>query len=77
MQKQVEVRMDESHLEPPRVDTADSVCSSLCDKIMRNMVLTLTILGEFFLFGEGRVLLPAAVPPIIILHLLCCAAGGP
>lgn len=52
MQKQVEVRMDESHLEPPKVDTADSVCSSLCDKIMKNMVLTLTILGEFFFFGR-------------------------
>lgn len=46
MQKQVEVRMDESHLEP-RVEKPESACSSLCDKIMNNMVLTLTILGKF------------------------------
>ena len=47
MQKQVEVRMDESHLEP-RVDPNDNMCGGLCDKIMKNMVLTLTILGKFF-----------------------------
>lgn len=38
--------MDENHLEPT-VDTPESVCWSLCDKIMKNMVLTLTILGKF------------------------------
>lgn len=38
--------MDESHLEP-RVEKPESACSSLCDKIMNNMVLTLTILGKF------------------------------
>lgn len=43
MQKQVEVRMDESHLEPGV--EGEGACSSLCDKIMKNMVLTLTILG--------------------------------
>lgn len=42
----MEVRMDESHLQPAKVDTSDSVCSNLCDKIMKNMVLTLTILGK-------------------------------
>lgn len=47
MQKQVEVKMDGSHLEPV-VETPESMCSSLCDKIMKNMVLTLTILGELF-----------------------------
>ena len=46
MQKQVEVRMDESHLEPI-VDPTDNLCGSLCDKVMKNMVLTLTILGKF------------------------------
>ena len=44
MQKQVEVRMGESHMEPI-VETPDSICGSMCDKIMKNMVLTLTILG--------------------------------
>lgn len=46
MQKQVEVRMDENHLETI-VDEPESACSSFCDKIMKNMVLTLTILGKF------------------------------
>lgn len=46
MQKQVEVRIDEGHLEPT-VDATESACSTVCDKIMKNMVLTLTILGEF------------------------------
>ena len=46
MQKQVEVRMAESHLEPV-VETTESACSSFCDKIMKNMVLTLTILGKY------------------------------
>jgi len=55
MQKQVEVRMDESHLEPS-VDTPESVCGSLCDKIMRNMVLTLTILGKLLVL-----LLPSTI----------------
>lgn len=43
--KQVEVRMDESHLEA-RADAPESTCSMVCDKIMKNMVLTLTILGK-------------------------------
>lgn len=45
MQKQVEVRMDESHL-GPGVDPPENPCGTLCDKIMKNMVLTLTILGK-------------------------------
>lgn len=44
--KQVEVRMDESHLEA-KVDAPESTCSMVCDKIMKNMVLTLTILGKY------------------------------
>lgn len=58
MQKQVEVRMDESHLEPT-VDTPESACGGLCDKIMKNMVLTLTILGKFI------VLLCLPIHPLI------------
>lgn len=38
--------MDENHLEPI-VETPESACGGLCDKIMKNMVLTLTILGKF------------------------------
>uniref|UniRef100_A0A3B4YYS4 Amino acid transporter n=1 Tax=Stegastes partitus TaxID=144197 RepID=A0A3B4YYS4_9TELE len=69
MQKQVEVRMDESHLEPI-VDTSEGFCSSFCDKIMKNMVLTLTILGVFLGSIAGMLLrhispLPADVIMII------------
>ncbi|KAG7483196.1 excitatory amino acid transporter 2-like isoform X1 [Solea senegalensis] len=69
MQKQVEVRMDESHLEPI-VDTPESACGSFCDKIMKNMVLTLTILGVFLGSISGMLLrhispLPADVVMII------------
>lgn len=45
--KQVEVRMDESHLEA-KADAPESMCSMVCDKIMKNMVLTLTVLGKYF-----------------------------
>lgn len=50
--KQVEVRMDESHLEG-RGDPPESTCSMVCDKIMKNMVLTLTILGKCFWHWRG------------------------
>ncbi|XP_067429644.1 excitatory amino acid transporter 2-like isoform X1 [Thunnus thynnus] len=67
MQKQVEVRMDESHLEPT-VDTTESACSSLCDKIMKNMVLTLTILGVFLGSIAGMLLRHISpLPPDVIL----------
>uniref|UniRef100_A0A8D3BK99 Amino acid transporter n=1 Tax=Scophthalmus maximus TaxID=52904 RepID=A0A8D3BK99_SCOMX len=69
MQKQVEVRMDESHMEPI-VDNTESFCSSFCDKVMKNMVLTLTILGVFLGSIAGMLLrhispLPADVVMII------------
>uniref|UniRef100_H3CW43 Amino acid transporter n=1 Tax=Tetraodon nigroviridis TaxID=99883 RepID=H3CW43_TETNG len=67
--KQVEVRMDESHLEA-RADAPESTCSMFCDKIMKNMVLTLTILGVFLGSIAGMLLrhispLPAEVIMII------------
>lgn len=37
--------MDESHLDAS-ADPPESTCSMVCDKIMKNMVLTLTILGK-------------------------------
>lgn len=40
--------MAESHLEP-KVDPPENPCGGVCDKIMKNMVLTLTILGESLL----------------------------
>ncbi|CAB1338920.1 unnamed protein product, partial [Coregonus sp. 'balchen'] len=44
MQKQVEVRMHESHLEPI-VEPPQPMCWGICSKIMNNLVLFLTILG--------------------------------
>lgn len=38
--------MGENHLEPS-VDSPENPCAGFCDKIMKNMVLTLTILGRF------------------------------
>uniref|UniRef100_A0A673BUR6 Amino acid transporter n=1 Tax=Sphaeramia orbicularis TaxID=375764 RepID=A0A673BUR6_9TELE len=67
MQKQVEVRMDESHLEPI-VDSSESACGSLCDKIMKNMVLTLTILGVFLGSIAGMLLRHISpLPPDVIM----------
>ncbi|TNM90780.1 hypothetical protein fugu_003069 [Takifugu bimaculatus] len=61
--------MDESHLEA-KVDAPESTCSMVCDKIMKNMVLTLTILGVFLGSIAGMLLrhispLPAEVIMII------------
>ncbi|KAG7246812.1 hypothetical protein CRUP_003890, partial [Coryphaenoides rupestris] len=55
MQKQVEVRMQESQLEPME-KPEESCCGSFCDKIMNNMVLTLTILGVFMGTISGMLL---------------------
>ncbi|XP_037346311.2 excitatory amino acid transporter 2 [Pungitius pungitius] len=67
MQKQVEVKMDGSHLEPV-VEPSDSMCSSLCDKIMKNMVLTLTILGVFLGSISGMLLRHISpLPPDVVL----------
>lgn len=48
MQKQVEVRMHESHLEPPMVEP-EPACFGICDKLRKNLLLTITILGMHFL----------------------------
>ncbi|XP_077568872.1 excitatory amino acid transporter 2-like isoform X2 [Stigmatopora nigra] len=67
MQKQVEVRIDEGHLEPT-VETTESACSSICDKIMKNMVLTLTILGVFMGSIAGMLLRHISpLPPDVIM----------
>uniref|UniRef100_A0AAX7V534 Amino acid transporter n=1 Tax=Astatotilapia calliptera TaxID=8154 RepID=A0AAX7V534_ASTCA len=67
MQKQVEVRMDESHL-GPGVDPPENPCGTLCDKIMKNMVLTLTILGVFLGSISGMLLRHISpLPPDVIM----------
>ncbi|XP_030271230.1 excitatory amino acid transporter 2a isoform X2 [Sparus aurata] len=67
MQKQVEVRMAESHLEP-KVDPPENPCGGVCDKIMNNMVLTLTILGVFLGSISGMLLRHISpLPPDVIM----------
>ncbi|KAJ3593752.1 hypothetical protein NHX12_006086 [Muraenolepis orangiensis] len=67
MQKQVEVRMHESHLEPLE-KPQESSCGGFCDKIMNNMVLTLTILGVFLGSISGMLLRHISpLPPEVIL----------
>lgn len=70
--KQVEVRMDESHLEA-KVDAPESTCSMVCDKIMKNMVLTLTILGKYSGHCHGAF---TYSPPVICLLILVSAPWG-
>ncbi|XP_062327512.1 excitatory amino acid transporter 2-like [Osmerus eperlanus] len=67
MQKQVEVRMHESHLEP-MVDPPEPMCWGICDKIMKNMVLTLTILGVCLGSISGMLLrYISPLPPDVIM----------
>ncbi|TRZ04419.1 hypothetical protein DNTS_013288 [Danionella cerebrum] len=66
MQKQVEIRMHESHLDPPPPE--ESVCGSLCDKLMKNLILTLTILGVVAGSVAGILLRYASpLPPDVIM----------
>ncbi|KAK7912796.1 hypothetical protein WMY93_013007 [Mugilogobius chulae] len=67
MQKHVEVRMDESHIEPPG-EGPKGPCTILYDKVMRNMVLTLTILGVFLGSISGMLLRHISpLPPDVIM----------
>ncbi|KAG9337006.1 hypothetical protein JZ751_029923 [Albula glossodonta] len=45
MPKQVEVRMHESHLEPIDMP-AKPMCGGICQKLCKNLLLTLTVLGR-------------------------------
>ncbi|KTF87796.1 hypothetical protein cypCar_00042617 [Cyprinus carpio] len=45
MQKQVEIRMHENHLDPSPLPE-ESMCGGFCDKIMKNLILVLTVLGN-------------------------------
>uniref|UniRef100_A0A3B3UN75 Amino acid transporter n=1 Tax=Poecilia latipinna TaxID=48699 RepID=A0A3B3UN75_9TELE len=65
--KQVEVRMSESHIDPI-VETPENPCSNICEKIMKNMVLTLTILGVFLGSIAGMLLRHISpLPPDVIM----------
>lgn len=64
--------MDESHLEA-RADASEGTCSIVCDKIMKHMVLTLTILGKCSCHRRGAF---TYNPPVIFLLILASAVGG-
>ncbi|KAK6294127.1 hypothetical protein J4Q44_G00349570 [Coregonus suidteri] len=67
MQKQVEVRMHESHLEPI-VEPPQPMCWGICSKIMNNLVLFLTILGVIVGSVSGILLRPMSpLPPDVIM----------
>ncbi|XP_030650304.1 excitatory amino acid transporter 2 [Chanos chanos] len=55
MPKQVEVRMHESHLEPIEA-TPRSKCGLLCQKMRKNLLLTLTVLGVILGAVSGMLL---------------------
>lgn len=63
--------MDESHL-GPGVDPPENPCGTLCDKIMKNMVLTLTILGKLFIYIHS-----STIWFYSWLHLHCAVLGCP
>ncbi|XP_049326936.1 excitatory amino acid transporter 2-like [Astyanax mexicanus] len=67
MHKQVEVRMHESELEPP-VPPPEPACGGICDKLMKHLLLTLTVLGVIAGSAAGVLLRYASpLPPDIIM----------
>ncbi|XP_055770357.1 excitatory amino acid transporter 2-like [Salvelinus fontinalis] len=67
MQRQVEVRMHESHLEPI-VEPPQPMCWGICSKIMNNLVLFLTILGVITGSVSGILLRPMSpLPPDVVM----------
>uniref|UniRef100_A0A3B4B8U2 Amino acid transporter n=1 Tax=Periophthalmus magnuspinnatus TaxID=409849 RepID=A0A3B4B8U2_9GOBI len=67
MPKQVEVRMHESHLEPIEA-RPQSKCGLLCSKMVKNLLLTLTVLGVILGAVAGMLLRVASpIHPDIIM----------
>ncbi|XP_072320709.1 excitatory amino acid transporter 2a [Eucyclogobius newberryi] len=67
VQKHVEVRMNESSVDPPE-EMPKSLCANMCDKVMKNMVLTLTILGVFLGSISGMLLRHISpLPPDVVM----------
>ncbi|XP_051239535.1 excitatory amino acid transporter 2b isoform X1 [Dicentrarchus labrax] len=67
MPKQVEVRMHESHLEPIEA-RPQSKCATLCSKLFKNLLLTLTVLGVILGAVSGMLLRVASpIHPDIVM----------
>uniref|UniRef100_A0A671MD59 Amino acid transporter n=1 Tax=Sinocyclocheilus anshuiensis TaxID=1608454 RepID=A0A671MD59_9TELE len=74
MQKQVEIRMHESHLDPPS-PPEESMCGGCCDKITKNLILMLTVLGVIIGSVAGILLRYASpLPPDVIMVIFKCHA---
>ncbi|XP_063045083.1 excitatory amino acid transporter 2-like [Engraulis encrasicolus] len=68
--KQVEVRMHESHLEPPVMEEPDGVCSTICSKLMNNLLLTITILGVIIGSATGMLLRTVSPLPADVIMVI-------
>ncbi|KAM7002723.1 excitatory amino acid transporter 2-like isoform 1-T1 [Tautogolabrus adspersus] len=67
MPKQVEVRMHESHLEPIEA-RPQSKCATICSKLFKNLLLTLTVLGVILGAVSGMLLRVASpIHPDIVM----------
>ncbi|XP_052006416.1 excitatory amino acid transporter 2-like [Xyrauchen texanus] len=67
MQRQVEVKMHENHLDP-LPSPEEPMCGGICDKLMKNMLLTVTILGVIIGSVTGILLRYASpLPPDVIM----------
>ncbi|MBN3300878.1 EAA2 protein, partial [Amia calva] len=69
MPKQVEVRMHESHLEPMD-PPSQPACGGICQKLARNMLLTLTVLGVILGSVAGALLRYASPIPTDIIMVI-------
>ncbi|XP_027029012.1 excitatory amino acid transporter 2b isoform X1 [Tachysurus fulvidraco] len=80
MPKQVEVRMHESHLEPIEA-TPRSKCALICQKMRKNLLLTLTVMGVILgaVFGcllrvaspiDDNIVMVIAFPGDILMRML-------
>uniref|UniRef100_A0A8C2D2Z8 Amino acid transporter n=2 Tax=Cyprinus carpio TaxID=7962 RepID=A0A8C2D2Z8_CYPCA len=69
MQKQVEIRMHENHLDPSPLPE-ESMCGGFCDKIMKNLILVLTVLGVIIGSVAGILLRYASPLPADVIMVI-------
>ncbi|XP_026070763.1 excitatory amino acid transporter 2 isoform X1 [Carassius auratus] len=69
MQKQVEIRMHENHLDPPPLPE-ESMCGGFCDKITKNLILVLTVLGVIVGSVAGILLRYASPLPADVIMVI-------
>ena len=67
MEKQVEVRMHENHLEPS-MEKPEPACFGICAALKKNLLLTVTILGMYLSVVCFECPVSVSVP---VLFLFC------